>query len=358
MLNFQLLKLNFKNWLSSLADPRFFKNVGPFSLNEILSHCNIYNNELDGDLIIDDVSYLGASSKGKISFMDDSSLINDLKKTKTEFCFISNEYITYAPKSISLVICDQPRSAYALAAQKFYPDVSDVSMIYKNSSSKKNLDIHNTCKISDSTYISEGVKIGKNSIIGPNTVIGKGVIIGNNCSIHSNTTITHCLIGNNVEILPGTRIGQDGFGFIPNKEKHIKIPQLGRVLIGDNVNIGSNCTIDRGAGPDTVIGNGCFLDNLVHIAHNVILGSGCIIAGQVGIAGSTILGDYVMIAGQGGISGHLKIGSGTKFAVKSGVINDIPPGGTYGGFPAVPIRDWHRQTLTIKNISKINRGKK
>ncbi|PPR76959.1 MAG: UDP-3-O-acylglucosamine N-acyltransferase [Alphaproteobacteria bacterium MarineAlpha2_Bin1] len=341
-----------------MADPRFFKNVGPFSLSEIISHCNIDTKELDGSVLINDVSYLGAASKGNISFMDDKSLINELKKTKSEFCFISKKYISYAPKFISLLICEQPRTAFAMAAQKFYPDISDLSMIYKLDSSKKNLDVHKTSKISDNTYISEDVKIGKNTIIGPNTVLGKGVVLGNNCLIHPNVTITHSLIGSNVEIFPGTRIGQDGFGFIPSTKKHLKIPQLGRVLIGDNVNIGANCTIDRGAGPDTIIGDGCFLDNLVHIAHNVTLGTGCIIAGQVGIAGSTNIGDYVMIAGQGGISGHLNIGSGSKFAVKSGVINDIPPGGTYGGFPAIPIRDWHRQTLTLKNISKINRGKK
>ena len=341
-----------------MADPRFFKNDGPFSLGEILNHCSIDNYELDKNIMIDDVSYLSGASKGNISFIDDMSLINDLKSSKTEFCFISKKYISYAPKSISLVICEQPRSSYAITAQKFYPDISDVSMIYKTNISKKNIDIHESSNISESSYISEGVQIGKNSIIGPNTVLGKGVQLGDNCLIHSNVTITHCLIGDNVEIFPGTRIGQDGFGFIPHTKKHLKIPQLGRVLVGNNVNIGANCTIDRGAGPDTVIGEGCFIDNLVHIAHNVCLGNGCIIAGQVGIAGSTTIGNHVMIAGQGGISGHLKIGSGSKFAVKSGVINDIPAGGTYGGFPAVPIRDWHRQTVKIKKISGKNRGKK
>ena len=342
-----------------MADSRFFNNDGPFSIGDILKHCDISNTNIDKQKLVKDVSYLSAASKGDISFMDENSLINDLINSKAEFCFISEKFINQAPKSINLIPCEHPRSAYAFTAQKFYPDNINLNEIYLQKSSKVKLNSKPSPDyfVSEFAYISDDVVIGKNSSIGPNTVIGKGVIIGDNCFVHSNVTITHCVIGDNVEILPGTRIGQDGFGFVPNPGNHIKVPQLGRVLVGNNVNIGANCTIDRGAGPDTVIGNGCFIDNLVHIAHNVTLGLGCIIAGQVGIAGSTNIGDNVMIAGQGGISGHLNIGSGSKFAVKSGVINDIPPGATYGGFPAVPIRDWHRQTLKIKNLSNKNRGK-
>ena len=340
-----------------MADPRFFNNDGPFSLEDILNHCKISNINTEKHKLVKDVSYLSAASKGDISFMDESSLINDLNNSNAEFCFISKKFISQAPKSINLIPCDYPRSAYALTAQKLYPDNINLNQVYLQSSSKINVNYKSSSLVSQFSYISDDVLIGENTSIGPNSVLGKGVIIGENCFIHSNVTITHSIIGDNVEIFPGSRIGQDGFGFVPRQDKHLKIPQLGRVLIGNNVNIGANCTIDRGAGPDTVIGDGCFIDNLVHIAHNVKLGIGCIIAGQVGIAGSTSVGDYVMVAGQGGISGHLNIGSGAKFAVKSGVINDIPPGGTYGGFPAVPIRDWHRQTLKIKNISNKNRGK-
>ncbi len=342
-----------------MADPRFFSNYGPFQLGEILDACQISKNKFDVKKNIKDTTFLKNGNIGDLSFIDDTSLVNDLKNTKSEFCFISEKYFSYAPKSTTLIPSENPRKSFAIAANLFYPNSKNIHNIYKDESKEKNNSISSSAILSESAHISSGVTIGKKTFIGPNVVIGNGVIIGDNCYIHSNVTITHSIMGNSIEILPGARIGQDGFGFVPGSSVHLKIPQLGRVIIGDDVNIGSNTTIDRGSGPDTVIGNSCFIDNLVHIAHNVKLGKGCIIAGQVGIAGSSKLGDYIMIAGQSGISGHLNIGSGSKFAVKSGVINDIPAGEvTYGGFPAVPIRDWHRQTLSIKNISKKRKGKK
>jgi UDP-3-O-[3-hydroxymyristoyl] glucosamine N-acyltransferase len=154
-----------------------------------------------------------------------------------------------------------------------------------------------------------------------------------------------------VTIEAGARIGQEGFGFATSDGVHIKIPQLGRVIIHDDVGVGANTTIDRGSGPDTVIGPGCMIDNLVQIGHNLQLGRGCVIAAQVGFAGSTKLDDYVAIGGQAGFAGHLKIGRGARIAAKSGVMKDIPPGETYGGFPAVPIRQWHRQNVTAAQLA-------
>ena len=148
----------------------------------------------------------------------------------------------------------------------------------------------------------------------------------------------------------GTRIGQDGFGFAPRRKGHVNIPQLGRVLIGDDVEIGANCAIDRGTGSDTVIGDGCRIDNLVQIGHNVVLGLGCIVAGQAGFAGSARLGDFVMVGGQVAVAGHLRIGDGAQIAGQSGVMADIPAGATYGGYPAVPIRDWHRQSVILRRM--------
>ena len=193
--------------------------------------------------------------------------------------------------------------------------------------------------------------------IGAGSHIGKGVILGNHCYIHPQNSITHAILGNHVTIHSGARIGQDGFGFATSKTgQHITVPQLGRVLIGDHVNIGANVCIDRGSTTDTIIGDGCRIDNLVQIAHNVQMGKGCIIVSQVGISGSTKLGDFVVLGGQVGMAGHLNIGDQAQVTAKSGVMTDIPAGTTHGGIPSMPVKDWHRQTIALRKL--IKKGKK
>ncbi len=183
-------------------------------------------------------------------------------------------------------------------------------------------------------------------------MIAAGVEIGDDCLIAANVTLSHCVIGSRVVLHPGVRIGQDGFGFAPDAKAPIKVPQLGRVLIGDDVDVGANTTIDRGSGHDTVIGPGSMIDNLVQIGHNVVLGRCCILAGQVGISGSTRLDDFVMIGGQGGLAGHLHIGSGARIAAKSGLMRDVPAGETVCGSPAVPLSDFMRQTAVLHRLAR------
>lgn len=200
--------------------------------------------------------------------------------------------------------------------------------------------------------IEGNVKIGANCVIEPGAVISRGCEIGNNCRIGVNAHISHCLMGNDCYIYGGVRIGWDGFGFLFVNGRHEKIPQLGRVIIGNDVEIGANACVDRGALDDTVIGDGCRIDNFVQVAHNIKLGRGCVLVAQTGIAGSCTFGDYVVCGGQTGFADHLNIGSGAQIAAQSGIMRDVEPGAVVMGTPAVPIKDFMRQVAFLQKNSK------
>jgi UDP-3-O-[3-hydroxymyristoyl] glucosamine N-acyltransferase len=194
-------------------------------------------------------------------------------------------------------------------------------------------------------------EIGSGTVIGAQTVVGPQVRIGRDCSIGPGATVLHALIGNRVILHPGVRVGQDGFGFAMGPRGHRKVAQIGRVIIQDDVEIGANCTIDRGASRDTIIGEGTKIDNLVQVGHNVVIGRHCVIVAQVGISGSTVLEDFVVIGGQVGIVGHIRIGKGAQIAASSNVNSDVPPGVRWGGTPAKPVRDWFREITAVKNLA-------
>ena len=254
---------------------------------------------------------------------------------------------------MALLLSEAPYMAFAKIARAFYPDA-----VPPDGGIDDSAVVHPSAQIGVGTRIEAGVVIGRQARLGAachiaaNAVIGDGVTLGDNCRIGAGASISHSIIGNRVYIYPGARIGQDGFGFATGPAGHLRIPQLGRVIIHDDVEIGANSTIDRGAGPDTVIGAGCMIDNLVQIGHNVQMGRGCVIVAQVGISGSTKLGDFVVIGGQAGLAGHWTIGTGVRMAARSGVTHHIPDGVEVGGAPAVPIREWRRQVVGIARLGK------
>jgi UDP-3-O-[3-hydroxymyristoyl] glucosamine N-acyltransferase len=240
----------------------------------------------------------------------------------------------HAPDNLVCLFSEKPYKAYAKIASLFY-------------SFEMKGEIHSTA------IVSKTAIIGNNVSIGAYTVIGDNVVIGDNCNIGSHVTIDCTVIGKNVRVHNGARIGQDGFGFAIDETGALPVPQLGRVLINDHVNIGANTCIDRGSGPDTVIGAGTIIDNLVQIAHNVNIGQGCVITAQVGIAGSTTIGDYCVFGGQAGIAGHLNIGQAVQVGAQSGVTRDTKAGQKLMGFPARPVREfWKDQAHFKKLISK------
>jgi UDP-3-O-[3-hydroxymyristoyl] glucosamine N-acyltransferase len=198
--------------------------------------------------------------------------------------------------------------------------------------------------------------IGAGAVIGAHAVIGPDVHIGRGSTIGANASVSHALIGDRVIIHPGARIGQDGFGFAMGPRGHLKAPQVGRVIIQNDVEIGANTTIDRGANRDTIIGEGTKIDNLVQIGHNVTIGRHCVIVSQVGVSGSTDIGDFVAIGGQAGLTGHLRIGAGAQIAAKAGVMNDVPAGQRWGGAPALPIREYFRQVAALGKLAQSHGG--
>jgi UDP-3-O-[3-hydroxymyristoyl] glucosamine N-acyltransferase len=253
---------------------------------------------------------------------------------------------------MALLVCDEPYKAYARAAQAFYPVAEAQARRAPSAIIDPTAVVPDDCDIGPNVVIEPGVQLGRRCRVGANAVIGAGVEVGDDCRIGANVTLTHCLVGARVVLHPGVRIGQEGFGFAPDAKSPVKVPQLGRVVIGDDVDIGANTTIDRGSGHDTIIGSGSMIDNLVQIGHNVVLGRCCILAGQVGISGSTRLDDFVMVGGQGGLAGHLYIGKAARIAAKSGLMRDVPAGQTVCGSPAVPLTEFMRQIAVLQRLAK------
>ena len=342
-----------------MADPKFFPRSKKLTLGQISDLTKItLPKSADKNRIFLDISSLDKASKDNICFLDNKNYIDQFKKSKAGACFFKKDFINVAPKNMIHLVSENPYHSFAIVANAFYP-IKDITTagIHPKAHVETSVKYDDTVQIAPGAVVSSDVVIGSKCLIGANTVILSGVIIGDNTVIGPNCTIAYSIIGSNVKIHNGVRIGQDGFGYAQNENINLKMPQLGRVLIKDKVEIGSNCSIDRGTGPDTIIGEGTKLDNLVQIGHNAVLGKNCIMVAQSGIAGSTQIGNNVIIGGQVGIAGHLKIGNNVKIAAKSGVMKNIENGMTVGGIPSLPINDWHRQKILLKRLIKKKNGK-
>ena len=300
---------------------------------------NVFPNiKLKKNFLINNIRPLHLAEKNDITFFDSVKYKDQAKKTKAGACITSENLKNFLPKNISIIVVNNVLFELASIAKKIFPnsdiDYPDLQVNKPSSNKFKNV------KFCNNVLIGKNVKIGRNTIIGSNTVVESNVLIGTDCVIGSNVIIKNSIIGNRVIIQDGCKIGQKGFGFIPLKKKNFKFPHIGKVIISDDVEIASNCTLDRGSIDDTSIGNNTYLDNQVHLAHNVKIGSNCMIAGQVGFAGSSVIGNNVSIGGQAGISGHLKIGNNVKIAGGSGVVKDIEDNQTVMGYPAIPLKDF------------------
>jgi UDP-3-O-[3-hydroxymyristoyl] glucosamine N-acyltransferase len=336
-----------------MADPRFFRRAGPFRLAELAEVCNAQLGAgADPAGEFTDVAPLGAAGPKDISFLDNLRYLEQMKASAAGACIMQPDTVVHAPPTMSCVLSQNPYMAYAKVAKRFYPRRDVEPAIAESASISDSATVGQGSRVDAGAVIGAGVQIGARCIVGANAVIGENVTIGEDTLVGANVTLSHCIIGARVNIGPGVCIGQRGFGYaIDSGGQHEAVPQLGRVLVEDDVHIGANCAIDRGSGPDTVIGSGTVLDNLVHVAHNVKIGRGCVIAGQSGISGSTELGDLVIMAGQTGLAGHVLVGAGAQIGGQSGVLKNVPPGARVMGTPAKPVREFFKEVAVLSRLA-------
>ena len=327
------------------------KPVGPFSLQEISeeTNCQIVNKNIN--LIIHNIKTLSSAKKGDLSFLDNMKYLKEITNCEASAIIVPSKLKNELDTKAVILKSDNAYASFAKAMQKFYP-------LRDNKRSSKDLNtqsvIHAHSKVSENAYIEKNVHIKEGTEIKHFSTIGPNVIIGKNCFIGSNVNISNTIIGDCTIINSGTVIGCDGFGFAPIDGKFIKVPQIGIVIIGKDVEVGSNCTIDKGSINHTEIKNGVKIDNLVHIAHNVIVNENTAIAGQTGIAGSTTIGKNVLIGGQVGIAGHLTIGNNVKIGAQAGVTKDVKDNTSVSGTPAVKLSSYLKKTIMLNKMVNNN----
>ncbi len=319
----------------------FFKKKGPFPLREIAKIISCIDNiSKEKNKKIFGIGSLSSAGVNDITFLNSSKYKSKSLNTKAGACITSSNLFQFLPDKCIKLNVKNVLFAVTQASKMFFPsadiDYPDLTLLEASKIKKSFIQV----TFGKNVLIGKNVTIGKKSLIGSNTIVESNVKIGKNCIIGSSVVIKNSLIYDNVYIQDGCKIGIKGFGFIPMKNKNIRSPHVGKVILEEGVEIGANSTIDRGSLTDTIIGKNTFLDNQVHVAHNIKIGKNCMIAGQVGFAGSSILGDNVIIGGQAGISGHLKIGNNVKIGGGSGVVKDIPDNTTVMGYPAVPLKEF------------------
>ena len=351
-------------WFSLIAagemtQPTFFKGPQPTTLADLatLTGAQLVDGSLGGR-VVTGTAALDRAGPIHLAFCEHKKYADQLARTHAGACLVNDLLEASVPPHVAVLKVANPYRAFITAMRQLYPDALRPASSFDNSQIAASAVIHPTAWLEEDVVvdplavIGPDVEIGSGTVIGAGAVIGAGVRIGRDCSIGASSTVLYALIGNEVIIHPGCRIGQDGFGYLPGAKGHLKIPQTGRVIIQNAVEIGAGTTIDRGALNDTVIGEGSKIDNLVQIGHNVIIGRNCIVVSQAGIAGSSTLGDGAVLGARVGVSDHATIGDGAQIAARSSVVGEVPAGAKWGGSPAKPIKQFFRELFEVERLGR------
>lgn len=341
-----------------MAQPIFFTKPPAAALADIatLTKAQLVDPDKGGH-VITGLASLDEAGPMHLAFFDNLKYADELKATKAGACLVSPRFEAQVPAHVAVLRVAQPFRAFVTIAREWHGDALRPQSWVGNDGIAPSAIIDPSARLEDGVIvdplavIGRDVEIGSGTVVGVSAVIGPGVKIGRDCNVGPRTAIQCALIGNNVLIHPGCSIGQDGYGFIFfGPEGHLKVPQTGRVLIQNDVEVGAGTTIDRGSLRDTVIGEGTKIDNQVQIGHNVTIGRHCLLAAQIGLAGSLSIGDNVALGAKVGINNHLKIGDGAQVTAMSGVKDDIPPGGRWGGFFAKPTKQWFKEIIAVERL--------
>ncbi len=339
-----------------MSEPRFFPAPKPVSLAEIATRTD---SELRGDgaVLVSGVGPVESAGPGDFAYLDNASYIPALQTTAAAACAVAPKLADRAPAGLALLISKDPYRVFAQVTALLYPDAMSPTPVFEDRGVAPGAVVHPDARLEADVTVDPGAvigpraEIGAGTVIAANAVIGADVRIGRDSYVGPGASVLHALLGNRVILHGGVRVGQDGFGFAMSPRGHLKVPQIGRVIIQDDVEIGASTCVARGSTRDTIIGEGTKIDNLCMIAHNVVIGRHCVIVSQVGISGSCTVGDFVVMAGQVGLAGHLNIGSGAQIGAQAGVMKDVPAGAKVGGSPATSMRQWLREVAWLRRAS-------
>jgi UDP-3-O-[3-hydroxymyristoyl] glucosamine N-acyltransferase len=339
---------------SGLGDERFFERAGPFGLDDILATVpgTVHRAGILAARRLTGVAPLQTAAAQEVSVLHNPRYAAALDETRAGLVIAAEKFADRVPAGSAALVVADPHEAWARIATLFHPAPKPKPGVHHAAVVAPGARIDPTAEIGPCAVVGEGAEIGAGCRIGPGAVIGPGVVMGADCRVGAQASVSHAILGARVYVYPGARVGQEGFGFAMTKTGFLTVPQLGRVILHDDVEIGANSTVDRGASHDTVIGPGTRIDNLVQIGHNVRMGRGCVMAAQSGISGSTVIEDFVQIGAQAGLAGHLTVGARAQIGAQAGIMSDVPAGAVVVGSPALPIREFFRNVAVLRRLAR------